>query len=156
MRDNTIIDKIARTIERKELGKGGIKKLPFLYADSDIQNILRDQVEPPFAAAVPLTSGVVTDERGMYHDQVTLALLFGDAMCEANPEYNARENERIIDDCKQRAFKWLAGLVPTNEIELVSINGAERVYLENDAFVTGYMLNVTLKETQGYGVCQTR
>ena len=150
---NTIIDKIARTLERNELGKGGIEPLPFIYADREIQNIVLDHINPPFAAAVPLTSGTTIDERGNYHDQVTLAVFFGDVMCQPSPDYDARANERIIDDCKRRAFKWLASLQGNNEIELISVNGAERWYLENDAITTGYVVNVTIKEVEGYGKC---
>ena len=151
MRDNTIIDKIARTIERKELGKGGVTPLPFIYADLEIQNLLLDNINPPFAACVPLASGMVTDDHGNYHEQATFAVLFGDLMCDTTPDYNARENERIIDECKQRAFRWLHDLVPSNELELVSVNGAERAYLERDSIITGYVVNVTIKELQGYG-----
>lgn len=151
MRDNTIIDKIARTIERKELGKGGVEPLPFIYADADVQNILLDNITPPFAACVPLASGMVTDDHGNYHEQATFAVLFGDLMCDPTPDYNARENERIIDECKQRAFRWLHDLVPSDELELVSVNGAERAYLERDSIVTGFVVNVTIKELQGYG-----
>lgn len=153
MKNNTIIDKIARTIERRELGKGGVTPLPFIYADRDIQNIVLDQVQPPFAAAVPLTSGMAQDERGNYHDQVTLALFFGDIMCQSMGDYDARENERIIDDCKRRAFMWLASLQNNREITLESVNGAERWYLENDVVTTGYVVNVTLREVDGYGKC---
>ena len=156
MRDNTIIDKISRTIERVELGKGGVTPLPFVYADKDIQNFVLDNIEPPFAAAVPLTSGTAQDKFGLYHDQVTLAVFFGDIMCEPSGDYDARANERIIDECKQRAFQWLAGIVPTDEVELISVNGAERWYLDGDQIATGYVLNVTLQEVQGYGKCTMR
>ena len=153
MKENTIIDKIARTIEVPMLGKGGVTPLPFVYADRDIQNIVFDNLVPPFAAAVPLSSGMVEDMRGDYHDRVTLAVFFGDLMCSGMPDYDARENERIIDECKQRAFKWLASLKNNAEIELKTINGAERWYLEGDAMTTGYVVNVTIEEVAGYGRC---
>lgn len=153
MKDNTIIDKIARTIERKELGKGGITPLPFVYADLGMQNVVFDNIEPPFAAAVPLATGTAEDERGMYHEEVTLAVFFGDIMCQQEVDFDARHNERIIDECKQRAFQWLSSLVPTKEIELVSVNQCERAYQRADAIVTGYVVSVTLREVQGYGRC---
>lgn len=156
MKHDTIIDKIARTIERKELGKGGITPLPFVYADRDIQNIILDTLQPPFAAAVPLSSGTAADQRGMYHDQVTLAVFFGDLMKNDTADYNARKNERIIDECKRRCFMWLASLQNNNEIELISVNGAERWYLQNDVVATGYVVNVTIKEVEGYGKCDWR
>lgn len=153
MTDNTIIDKIARTITRPELGKGGVTPLPFVYATLDAQNIVLDNVKPPFCAAVPLESSTVQDERGSYHDQVTIALFFGDYMEQAEPEFCAIENERIIDECKRRALIWLSTLDNNAEIQLVTINGAAREYLRNDSVLTGYTLNVTIKEIQGYGRC---
>lgn len=153
MKDNTIIDKIARSIERPELGEGGIKALPFVYETLESQNITLDTLQPPFCAAVPIESGAVQDERGMYHDEITMALFFGDLMCETMGDFDARKNERIIDGCKQRAFKWLASLQTNNEIVLVSVNGAAREYLRDDSVVTGYTLNVTLREVVAYGKC---
>lgn len=153
MRDNTIVDKIARSIERRELGKGGIKPLPFVYADLDTQNIIVDRLEPPFAACAPLASGTVIDEHGRYHEQATFEVLFGDLMCQSLPDYDARENERIIDECKARALKWLASLQSNKELRLVSVNSATRTYMQFDALVTGFLLNVTLYEVDGYGVC---
>lgn len=153
MRSNTIVDKLARTIERAELN-GGRTPLPFLYADLDTQNILIDHITPPFAAAATLSSGTVQDEHGNYHERATFEVLFGDVMTEPLSDYDARENERILDDCKRRAFKWLADLQPANEIRLVSVNSAQRVYLQFDAIVTGFMLNVTIEEVEGYGRCE--
>lgn len=153
MKTNTIVDKLARTIERVELGKGGIKKLPFVYADLDTQNILIDNIEPPFAACAPLSSGVVSGEHGRYYEQATFEVFFGDLMCQSSSDYNARENERIIDECKQRALAWLASLNGNKELELISINNVRRTYMQFDAIVTGYMLSVTLQEKEGYGLC---
>ena len=153
MRENTIIDKLARTLERKEFGKGGIEVLPFVYADKGMQNVIFDNIQPPFAACVPITSGTVSDMRNTYHERITIAVWFGDRMCGVFPDYDAKENERIIDECKQRAYKWLASLNNNSELELVSVNGSDRFYLEGDACMTGYVVNVTLEELQGYGIC---
>ena len=153
MTTNTIIDKLARTIERKELNDG-VNNLPFIYADLDTQNILIDNTGVPFAAAAPLSSGMVTDEHGFYHERATFEVFFGDLMAQSLPDYNARENERIIDTCKRRAFAWLASLLPANELRLVSINSATRTYMQFDAIVTGYLVNVTIEEVQGYGRCE--
>ena len=149
----TIIDKLADTIAALPLEKGQKHPMPFVYEDADIQNIVFDQIEPPFVACVPITSAAVSDARGMYYERITLALWFADKMCAAVPEYDARKNEEIIDRCKRRAFKWCASMFPKKELELVSINGSDRAYLESDAMLTGYLLNVTLEEVVGTGVC---
>lgn len=151
--NDTIVDKLARTIERPELGKGGITKLPFVYADLDTQNIIIDSVGVPFAAAAPLASGSVVDDHGRYHEQATFEVFFGDKMTQSMPDYCARENEHIIDTCKRRAFAWLASLKGNKDLRLVSVNSAQRAYMQFDAIVTGYLISVTIEETQGYGLC---
>ena len=152
MKDNTIVDKLARTIERKELNNG-IVPLPFIYADIDMQNVLIDNTGAPFAAAAPVTTTAVQDEHGFYHERATFEIYFGDVMTQALPDYDARENERILDMCKQRAFKWLSMLYPADELKLVTVNSMRRTYLKFDAITTGYLLSVTLEERQGYGKC---
>lgn len=149
----TIIDKLADTIAALPLEKGQKHPMPFVYEDTDVQNIMFDQIEPPLVACVPITSAAITDERNNYHERITLALWFADKMCEASPDYDARKNEQIIDRCKRRAFKWCASMFPKNELELVSVNGSDRAYLEGDAMLTGYILNVTLEEVAGTGKC---
>ena len=149
----TIIDKLADTIAALPLESGQKHSMPFVYEDADVQNIVFDQIEPPLVACVPITSAAIQDERGEYHERITLALWFADRMCEATPDYDARKNEHIIDKCKRRAFKWCASMFPKKELELVSINGSERAYLQDDAMLTGYMLNVTLEEVAGIGKC---
>lgn len=152
-KDNTIVDKLALSIERKELGKGGISPLPFVYADLDTQNILLDNIGAPFAACAPLASGMVEAEHGGYRERATFEIYFGDMMCQSLPDYNARENERIIDECKQRAFKWLASLQANKDIRLIQVNSASRSYMQFDAITTGYLVNVTIEERHTYGMC---
>lgn len=149
----TIIDKLADTFKALPIEKGKKHPLPFVYEDADVQNMVFDRIEPPFVACVPITSAAILDARNMYHERITLALWFADRMCENVPEYDAIANERIIDACKRRAFAWCASMFPKKDLELVSINSSERAYLESDAMLTGYMLNVTLEEVEGIGVC---
>lgn len=149
MRNNTIVDKLRRSLEcvKNEAGQ----TLPFVYEDKDIQNILTQKLPAPLVLCVPIVSSAVTSANGLVHERITLAVWFADNMLQGSGDFCAVENERIIDDCKQRAFKWVASLTPANELKLISINGAERAYLEMDDNLTGYMLNVTLEEMQGYG-----
>lgn len=150
--NRTIIDKLADTIAALPLD--GLKHpMPFVYEDADVQNMVFDQIEPPLVACVPITSAAIQDERGFYHERITLALWFADRMCENAPDYDARANEHVIDACKRRAFQWCASMYPKGELELVSVNGSERAYLEQDAMLTGYMLNVTIEEVEGIGKC---
>ena len=151
----TIIDKLADTFKTLPLIGRQKHPLPFVYEDADVQNMVFDNVEPPFVACVPITSAAVADERNMYHERITIALWFADRMHESVPDYDARKNEHIIDECKRRAFAWCSSMFPKKELALVSINSSDRAYLESDALLTGYMLNVTLEEVEGIGICKS-
>lgn len=118
----TIIDKLAATIERKELGVDD-KPLPFVYADEGLQNIILEGVEMPFAACVPISSSAVVADDGQYHERITVAVFFGDVMTESGTDYDGIENERIIDTCKKRAFLWLTSL------NLIDVSSERRDFL---------------------------
>lgn len=149
----TIVDKLAATITAANIGVREDIPLPFVYADLDTQNILLDNVGAPFAACAPLASGAVADEHNRFHEQATFEVFFGDLMEQALPDYNARTNEQIIDTCKRRAFKWLASITPASGLRVAQVNSVSRAYMQFDAIVTGFMVNVTLEEVDGYGFC---
>lgn len=155
-KENTIIDKLARTLERVELGRGGIEPLAFIYATEDVQNIEVEGKEPPYAICVPLSTSAIADESGQYREQITIAVWFADIMRQPISTFDARENERVIDTCKRRAMLWLSSLKPTpeSELKLVSVDNASRAYLERDAVLTGYIVMVTLQEIESIGYCQ--
>lgn len=151
----TIIDKLADTLQRVELGVGG-EPLTFVYADEGLQNIILEGVQMPFAAVVPITSSAVESEGGEYRERLTVAVFFGDLMIETGSDYNGIENERIIDVCKKRAFLWLASLnMPSVErgLKLVQVTSAERGYLRLDGNYTGFAVVVTFEELDGVGMC---
>ena len=90
--------------------------------------------------------------------ELLLALLIGLCFDRAQmgislANYDAVANEVIIDQCKKRAFRWAASLCPAKELRLVSLNGSMRAYLQKDAYLTGYMLNVTIEELDGISRC---
>lgn len=151
----TIIDKLAATIERKELGVDD-KPLPFVYADEGLQNIILEGVEMPFAACVPISSSAVVADDGQYHERITVAVFFGDLMLETATDYDGIENERIIDTCKKRAFMWLTSLNlidVSSELRLIRVTTAERGYLRLDGNYTGFAVVATLEEISGVGMC---
>ena len=151
--NSTIVDKIALTIRDAQIGKDDQTPLPFIYADLDTQNILLDNVGVPFAACAPLSSGMVSDTHNRFHERATFEVFFGDLMEQDLADYDAVANEHIIDTCKRRAFKWLASIRPASGVQLISINSAQRAYLQFDSIVTGYLVNVTLEEMDGLGLC---
>lgn len=152
----TIIDKLAETIKALPLDPDCTHKhLPFVYADEDIQNIVFDDIQPPFVACIPIQSGIVQDDNGILRERVTMALWFADLMDAGTAgDYDAVANERIIHKCKVNALRWGAMMsIPQSGLKLVSINGSIRAYLKNDAYLTGYMLNVTLEDMDGISRC---
>lgn len=151
----TIIDKLAATIERKELGVDD-KPLSFVYADEGLQNIILEGVEMPFAACVPIASSAVVADDGQYHERITVAVFFGDLMTESGTDYDGIENERIIDTCKKRAFLWLTSLnlqSVGSELRLIRVTTSERGYLRLDGNYTGFAVVATLEEISGVGMC---
>lgn len=150
----TIIDKLKNTIEALPTEQGSVARMPFIYADDNIQNILFDRIEPPLVACVPIESAAVQDAGGIIRERLTLAIWFADRMANGTAgDYDAVANEVIIDQCKKRAFRWAASLCPAKELRLISLNGSMRAYLQKDAYLTGYMLNVTIEELDGISRC---
>ena len=150
----TIIDKLKASIEALEVEQGSNTHMPFVYAPAEVQNIVLDGMQPPFVVCMPIESAAVEDTGGTIRERITIAVWFADLMCEnVAGDYDALENEQIIDRCKRRAFRWAASLSPAKDLRLVSLNGSMRAYLERDAFLTGYMLNATIEEMDGVSRC---
>ena len=140
----TIIDKIKKSVE-------DATALDFLYhAQGEINELIARAEELPCAFAFLLDSGTVEDTNGMFHERVTFAVIFAD---KTHFDFNALENEQIIDRMKVRAFRWLQSLRLSDDLQLVSINNTQRLYDTTTDILTGYAVNVTLQEVKGYGVC---
>lgn len=142
----TIIEKIKNSIE-------GAVSIPFYYhAGGELNNIL-DGAEFPCAYAFLLESGTIADVNGLYHERISLAVFFCDL---TEFDFDSFDNERIIDECKQRAFTWLSSLRMSDDLSVVSVTSTSRVYDQFDAVVTGYGVQVTIEEEEGFGICQPR
>ena len=140
----TLINKIKKSVE-------GATGFPFLYhAAGEINELIARAAELPCAFAFLIDSGTVEDTNGMFHERVTFAVIFSD---KTQFDFNALENEEIIDRMKVRAFRWLQSLRLSDDLQLVSINNTQRLYDTTTDILTGYAVNVTLEEVEGYGVC---
>lgn len=140
----TLINKIKKSVE-------GATGFPFLYhAAGEINELIARAAELPCAFAFLIDSGTVEDTNGMFHERVTFAVVFAD---KTQFDFNALENEEIIDRMKVRAFRWLQSLRLSDDLQLVSINNTQRLYDTTTDILTGYAVNVTLEEVEGYGVC---
>lgn len=139
----SIIDKLKASVETST-------GLPFVYgAQGDINRAL-DVTDMPCVFAYLADQSAVTDENGIIRERMTMLLFFCDL---TQFDFESLENERILDNCKKRAFKWLASMRIPDTLRLVSVNGTSRVYEEFDAIVTAFAVNVTFDEVDGISRC---
>lgn len=140
----TIIEKIKRSVE-------AATGLHFLYhAAGEINELIARAGELPVAFAFLLDNGTIEDVNGMYHERVTFAVMFAD---KTEFDFNALENEQIIDRMKIKAYRWLQSLRTSNELNVIAINSTQRLYDATTDILTGYAVNITLEDTDGYGAC---
>ena len=141
----TLIDKIKTSIE-------GATGFPFLYhAAGKINELIARAERLPVAFAFLLDSGTIEDVNGRYHERVTLAVMFTD---KTQFDFNALENEEIIDRMKLKAYKWLESLRNSNDLQIVSVNSTQRLYDTTTDILTGYAVNITLQDMYGAGECE--
>lgn len=140
----TIIEKIKRSVE---VATG----LPFLYhAAGEINELIARAGELPVAFAFLLDNGTIEDVNGMYHERVTFAVMFAD---KTEFDFNALENEQIIDQMKIKAYRWLQSLRTSNDLNVIAINSTQRLYDTTTDILTGYAVNITIEEMSGVGAC---
>lgn len=124
--------------------------IPFVYGSAEDINRALDNAVFPCAIAVLIQQGAVTDENGILRERLTFVVSFAEL---TQFDFEAMENEDIIERCKFRAFAWLQALRSNDKINLISVNNSTRDYIEYDAIITGYGVNITIEEAQGIGAC---
>lgn len=140
----TIIEKIKQSVETAT-------GMPFLYhAAGEINELIARAGTLPVAFAFLLDSGTIEDVNGRFHERVTFAVIFSD---KTQFDFNALENERIIDRMKVKAMRWLSSLRLSSDLKLVQVNSTQRMYDNTTDILTGYAVNVTLEELAGAGPC---
>ena len=143
----SIIDKIKESVEAV------IGHDRFYYNDGDGLNIELDNAKYPCAFAQLIEAGTVRDGIGMYHERVAVGLFFANI---ADQELEPIPNEKILTELKRSAFSWLASLHASDELKLEEVRGTDRVYIKSDNYdvrLTAFVVNITLEEVQGYGIC---
>lgn len=144
VQQQSIIDKLKANVE-------AATGLPFIYgAQGDVNRAL-DHAPLPCVFAYLVSTGQVQDDHGLIYERLTIALFF---VNKTDLDFESLENERIIDGMKRTAFKWRAANYIADTFILESVNSSVRVYDEvADACVTGYALNVTIRDIDGVGRC---
>ena len=136
----TIVDKIKESISVAT-------DLPVYYQSEEQLNRIADNADYPCAYFFLLqTQGITTDSMTL-RERVNIAVFFVNL---TEFDFNADENEAIIDECKQKAMRWLAMLPRDAYFRLTAVGQSERLYDTFDAQLTGYAVNVTLEELEGF------
>lgn len=121
--------------------------LPVFYQSAEQLNRICDYTEYPCAYFFLLQTQGISTENMTPREQVRVGVFFVNT---TEFDFEAEQNEAIIQGCKENAFKWIATLPRDKYFRLVSIGQSERVYDQFDAQLTGYCVNVVLEEIDGY------
>lgn len=141
----TIIEKIKKSVE-------GATGMPFLYhAAGELNELITRCGELPVAYSFLIDSGTIDDVNGRYHERVTIAVMFCD---KTEFDFNALENEQIIDRMKVKAYKWMQSLRMSNTLRVVSVNNTQRLYDNTTDILTGFAVNITIEDVAGVGECE--
>lgn len=116
------------------------------YQSAEALNRIADYAEMPCAAFTLLEQQQLTTDNGNYRERVQIAMFFVDV---TEFDFEAAQNELIIQGCKRLALQWLKALQQSKTLRLIANNGTQRVYDEADAILTGFAVNVTLEEIEG-------
>ncbi|MBP5315611.1 MAG: hypothetical protein J6Y87_07075 [Muribaculaceae bacterium] len=142
----TITEKIKASIQRVHGEDFGV-----YYDDDPKLNLRTGTMTFPCALVQLITQGELDQTSGQWREVVSAAVFFVDL---SEFDFNADNNEEIIDDCKRRALRWLASIQFDPYIELVRWSRTSRVYQRFDDILTGFAVMVDLKELEGISDCE--
>lgn len=141
----TIIDKIRNSIQSVH-GQG----FQVYYHDEPTLNLEADTMTFPCAIIQLITQGAIDEQSGQYREVVSAVVFFVEL---SEFDFDADENEIIIDRCKRRALKWVAALPMDGDLYLSQIERTSRAYERFDAILTGFGLLLRLGEMEGVTDC---
>ena len=137
----TIVEKITDSIKAAHGDD-----FPVYYHDEPTLNLLTSQMTVPCAVLQLITTGRVVMEGGQAKERVSAAVFFVEP---SQFDFDATENETIIDRCKGRAMAWLLALTASHDLQLEEITRTSRIYDQYDDILTGYGVLAEIKETNG-------
>lgn len=135
----SIVQKIRKSVT-------DILQIPCYYHSAEELNTLMDNATYPCAMFFLLTGGTVAQVGKVFRERVTFAMFFVD---KTEFDFSSKENEKIIQQCKERAAKWLKSLIGSHTLHLVGTEATERIYDYFDVQLTGYGVRVTVEELEG-------
>lgn len=122
--------------------------IPVYYHDLPTLNAMASGMSLPCAYFELLGTGRADLAGGTAREVVTAAVFFVE---KTEFDFDAVENEEIIQRCKERAFAWLLSLNRSDTVSVVRVGNTSRVYEQLDDIVTGFGVSVDLVEN--VGVC---
>lgn len=140
----TIVDKIRDSLQQ-------FTGTPCYYQSEEQLNTILDYGQLPCTFFDLLRTQQVTTDIGNLRERVQVAIFFADVA--TGFDFNATDNERVIDAQKTIAFKWVLSMATNNNLRLLSVDGSERAYAEYDVLLTGFAIRVTLEELYGVTMC---
>lgn len=145
----TVVDKIIASIGDAVKRDNG-KAIPVYYHDEPDLNLIADAMDFPCAFVQLLSTSSADYEAGQLKETVTAAVFFVEP---SEFDFDAVENERIIERCRRRAFRWLLALPNDKYFSVVSVNRMQRAYERFDAILTGFGVMISLRELEGFIEC---
>jgi hypothetical protein len=142
----TIIEKIRASIQSVHGGDFQV-----YYNDDPTMNLIADNMDLPAAIVQLITQGTIDQQSGQWREVVSAAVFFVD---KSDFDFDADENEKIIDRCKRRCLRWLAALPLDEHLDLVRWERTSRVYERFDAILTGFAVMVMLRERESVTDCE--
>lgn len=141
----TIVQKITNSI-KAAMGDD----FAVYYHDDPTLNLMTQTMEFPCAIFLLLTTGNADREGGTMKERVTASVFFVEP---SQFDFDADENEVIIDRCKGRAFEWLMSLNGSEYVDLVELTRTSRTYDRYDDILTGYGVQADIREMVGFTGC---
>ena len=133
----TIIEKIRASIQSVHGSDFQV-----YYHDDPMMNLIADNMDLPAAIVQLITQGTIDQQSGQWREVVSAVVFFVD---KSDFDFDADENEQIIDRCKRRCLRWLAALPLDPDLDLVRWERTSRVYECFDAILTGFAVMVDLR-----------
>jgi hypothetical protein len=142
----TIIEKIRASIQSVHGGDFQV-----YYHDDPTMNLIADNMDLPAAIVQLITQGTIDQQSGQWREVVSAVVFFVD---KSDFDFDADENEKIIDRCKRRCLRWLSALPLDEHLDLVRWERTSRVYERFDAILTGFAVMVMLRERESVTDCE--
>lgn len=133
----SLITKIKNSIEARGLN--------CIYDSLGMINQKLDYSDYPLAFFTLINEGGLITMNNVYKEIANVAVFF---VKPSTFDFDSLENEAIIEDCKVLALGWLDSLKWGGELQAEILN-TNRVYNYADSILTGYALNLRIKELDG-------